>query len=193
MDGDSYAESVCNYIARRYSNRGIELYREVSLGKSIIGKNRRVDIFVLHRPTNRALALECKYQGSSGTTDEKIPYTIDDLRAMRMPACVVYGGDGFSEGVKHMLRACNMAAYCLPESDNPKDIVSTKELDHVLAMRFDWWDIVVKESQRFSAESSELMLPGFEVRPVIARKRRDAKPAAKAVTIPAPLPIADET
>lgn len=192
MDGEnsggSYALSICRYIARHYSQRGIEIYREVALGKSIIGKDRRVDIFVLHRPTNRALAIECKFQNTSGTTDEKIPYTIGDVRAMRMPACVVYGGDGFSDGVLHLLRACEMAARCRPGDDLARS-KDTIELDHILAMTFDWWDLIIERGKRFSPEL-ELLLPGLDLRPVVG-KRRDAKLAA-ATALPVPLARVDE-
>lgn len=109
-----------------------------------------------------------------------------------MPACVVYGGKGFSDGVKHMLRGCEMAAHCLPEPEDPSEKPYTKELDHVLAMNFDWWDIIVKEGKRFMLESLEPMLPGFELQPVIVGKRRDAKSAAKAATIAMRLPVADD-
>jgi hypothetical protein len=75
------------------------------MGKSIIGKNRRIDIFLVEKQTKRAFAIECKYQSSVATADEKIPYTLQDLRAMRVPGCVSYAGNGFSDGVLHMLRA----------------------------------------------------------------------------------------
>lgn len=181
ISGKEYALLICRYIARHYANRGIKLYREVSLGKSIIGKDRRVDILVLHQQTNRALAIECKYQHGHGTADEKIPYTIDDLRAMRMPACVVYAGEGFSKGVLHMLRACNMAAYCLPDESNPKNS-NTKELDHVLAMAFGWWDIVVDDEREFVLDTGTGdELANFALQPVIAPKRRGPKPARRII------------
>jgi hypothetical protein len=179
MSGKQYALLVCRYIALQYSNRGVQLYREVPIGKSIIGKDRKVDIVVLHGATGRALAIECKYQYSSGTTDEKIPYTIEDLRAMRMPGCVVYAGDGFSQGVQHMLRASEMAAYCLPDPDGSRS-ASTRELDHVLAMTFGWWDVVLDESKRFLVDNPA-SLADFELQPLVVGKRRGPKPAQKII------------
>jgi len=82
MTGNEYADLIAAYLVKNFSARGISVYREVSLGKTIIGKNRHVDIFVLHTDSDKALAIECKYQDSAGTVDEKIPYAIQDMNAM---------------------------------------------------------------------------------------------------------------
>jgi hypothetical protein len=127
------------------------VFEEVSVGTSIIGKQRRVDLFVLHPADKKALALECKYQDVSGTADEKIPYALQDLAALRMPSALAYGGVGFSEGVLHLLQASELAAYCLPDDTlrplgrrSGESIDSgTWQLDHILAMAFGWWDVFV--------------------------------------------------
>ena len=142
MTGSEYAKLVANYVVKNYGARGLTVYREVSFGKTIIGKNRRIDIFVTRPGTPDALAIECKYQDSLGTVDEKIPYTLEDIESLRMPACVAYAGQGFSSGILHMLAASPIAAYCLPPIDLSPG-VATRELDHVLAMTFKWWDLVV--------------------------------------------------
>jgi hypothetical protein len=86
-----------------------------------------------------------------GTADEKIPYTLEDLSKLRMPACVVYAGVGFSQGVLHFLQSSELAAYCLPPNDLERnarkkgDIDSgTWQLDHVIAMSFGFWDILLE-------------------------------------------------
>jgi hypothetical protein len=148
MTGAEYANLVASYIVRNFGARGLEIYREVFLGKTVIGKNRRIDILALHRASSRALCIECKFQDKLGTVDEKIPYAIDDLRAMNMPVCLVYAGEGFSEGVLHMLAACPIAASCRPEAglERTRD---TRELDVAIAMAFQWWDLVVEDKPPF--------------------------------------------
>ena len=122
MTGSEYANRIAAYVARRFGTRGLKVYREIRVGKSIIGKNRCLDVFCLCEVTNKAFAIECKFQDSEGTVDEKIPYSLDDLEAMPMAGCIAYAGKGFSEGVLHMLRASTRAAYCLPAADqNPHD------------------------------------------------------------------------
>ena len=68
-----------------------------------------------------------------------------------MPGAVVYAGVGFSEGVLHLLQSSELAAYCLPD-DTLKPLgrrggesidSGTWQLDHVLAMAFGWWDVIV--------------------------------------------------
>jgi hypothetical protein len=130
-------------VAGRFGDRGLKVYREVRIGKSIIGKNRCIDVFCVAERDNKAFAIECKFQESVGTVDEKIPYAIDDLRALPMAGCIAYAGRGFSEGVLHMLRASPHAAYCLPASAQTQSTADTRELDHLLAMHFGWWDVLV--------------------------------------------------
>ncbi|KGJ91574.1 PD-(D/E)XK nuclease superfamily protein [Colwellia psychrerythraea] len=144
MNGTQYANWVGQYIKSNFSNRGVSVFTEVYMGKSIIGKNRRVDILVLDEENNKAVAIECKCQNVSGTADEKVPYTLNDASAMQMDSYVVYGGEGFSKGITHMLEASELACYAMPSDGNENNFnrtASTKELDQLLAMRFSWWDI----------------------------------------------------
>ncbi len=144
ITGHEYANLVADYLHHNFSDRGISIYREVSIGKSIIGKNRRVDMLLTSESQNQAFAIECKFQDSSGTADEKLPYALQNMKALPMGGCIVYAGTGFSVGVLHMLQASEIAAYCLPDSYDPsRSTKDTKELDHVLAMHFQWWDILV--------------------------------------------------
>jgi hypothetical protein len=151
VTGHDYKRRIASYVVAAYWDRGIQVYDEVNMGTSIIGKQRRMDLFVLHPQSGGAIALECKYQDSSGTADEKIPYTLQDLAALRVPSCVVYAGSGFSEGVLHLLQSSELAAYCMPGDDlapaprRSGDSIDsgTWQLDHVLAMTFGWWDVIV--------------------------------------------------
>ncbi|NTV62138.1 MAG: hypothetical protein HGA65_01205 [Oscillochloris sp.] len=148
LTSSAYATLIARYIYQTYQSRGIAIYREVFAGKSIIGKNRRVDILLVCEATSLAYAIECKYQATQGTADEKIPYALDDIRAMRMPGCIVYAGEGWSEGVLHMLRASAFAAYCLP-GETLRSSETTREIDHLLAMNFGWWDVLTGGKQAF--------------------------------------------
>jgi len=143
VTGAAYANLVAFYLARRFGPRGLKVYREIRVGKSIIGKNRCIDVFCVREADSRAFAVECKYQDSLGTVDEKIPYALDDLDALPMPGCISYAGKGFSEGVLHMLRAAPRAAYCLPVAEQNESSDETKELDHLMAAHFGWWDVLV--------------------------------------------------
>jgi hypothetical protein len=157
LTGNQYKKLIAAYMVAAYGDRGIQIYEEVHLGTSMIGKQRRIDLFVLHPASGVALAVECKFQDSPGTVDEKIPYALQDLRAMRMPGVIVYAGAGFSEGVLHLLQSAEDAAYCFPEAplqpigrkQGDRIDCGTWQLDHILAQTFRWWDIVLSERRLF--------------------------------------------
>jgi len=143
VSGADYANLVAAYLSKRFGPRGLKVYREIRVGKSIIGKNRCIDVFCVREADSQAFAIECKFQDSPGTVDEKIPYALDDLAALPMAGCIAYAGKGFSEGVLHMLGAAPRAAYCLPADGQTESTNETRELDHMLATHFGWWDVLV--------------------------------------------------
>lgn len=147
MTGHEYANLIADYVCYNFSDRQIKVYREVYIGKSIIGKNRRIDSLVLCERTHKAFAIECKFQDSPGTADEKIPYSLQDMQVLPMGGCIAYAGVGFSVGVLHMLQASEIAAYCMPAPHSLKSSKDTRELDHLLAMQFQWWDVLVQGKQ----------------------------------------------
>jgi len=147
MTGAEYANLVAAYVSKRFSTRQLKVYREIKVGKTTIGKNRCVDIFCVCESSNKAFAIECKYQDSQGTVDEKVPYALDDLRSMPLDGCIAYAGQGFSDGVLHMLAASRHAAYCLPIADQVETTAQTKELDHLLAAHFGWWDVLIEKKK----------------------------------------------
>ena len=59
-----------------------------------------------------------------------------------MAGCIAYAGKGFSEGVLHMLGSAPRAAYCLPVDGQTESSAETRELDHMLATHFGWWDVL---------------------------------------------------
>ena len=154
LSGKEYADLVASYILKNFGARGLTVYREVSMGKTIIGKNRHVDILVLREATSTVLAIECKYQDTLGTVDEKIPYAIQDMQAMGVPVCLAYAGSGFSSGILHMLAACPIAAQCLP-GPTLEPSRETREMDIALAMAFSFWDLVVAHKKPFALPQVE--------------------------------------
>lgn len=151
MTGNQYRDLIASYIHHNYGPHGLVVYVEITLGKTVIGKDRYIDVFVI-RPDDRkaiAIAIECKYQDSMGSVDEKIPYALLDLQALWVPGCLVYAGKGWSRGVLHSLEADRLAAYCLPDNDKLHKTKMTRELDHMLASVFGFWDLVLPAAKRF--------------------------------------------
>ena len=77
-----------------------------------------------------------------------------------MAGCIAYAGKGFSAGVLHMLRASTRAAYCLPIANQGDASPETKELDHLLAMHFGWWDVFVGKKKPVSTASASAAANG---------------------------------
>jgi len=148
MRGNDYRDLIAEYLVENFGDAGLLVYTEVSLGKTIIGKDRRVDVFVHHSHDRTALAIECKFQGSQGTTDEKIPYALQDLEASRVPGCLAYAGSGWSRGILHTLEASPLAAYCMPTSTLARS-KATRELDHVVAATFGLWEHIIPKRRLF--------------------------------------------
>lgn len=177
MKGGEYRDRIAAYVHAAFGAHGLVVYTEVPLGKTVIGKARHIDVFVLRPSDQRALGLECKRQNTSGTTDEKIPYALEDLAAMWIPGALVYAGAGWSTGVLHTLASSRLAVFCDPAEDLARTS-ATLELDHVLASVFGLWDQVIPAERRFAADP-QLSLPGAPLARVHApavsnkpRKRR---------------------
>ena len=178
LSGKEYADLVASYILKNFGARGLTVYREVSMGKTIIGKNRHLDILVLREATSTVLAIECKYQDTLGTVDEKIPYAIQDMQAMGVPVCLAYAGAGFSSGILHMLAACPIAAQCLPGAALEPSR-ETREMDIALAMAFSFWDLVVAHKKPFALPTPLAETPAPATTP----------PPALPAAAPAPLAL----
>lgn len=149
ISGHQYRDVIAAYVHHQYSEHGLVVYREVNLGKTIIGKDRQIDVFV-HRPIDqKAIAIECKYQDVPGTADEKIPYALQDLAALWVPGCLVYAGHGWSRGVLHQLEGSRLAAHCMPERPGLARSKGTRELDYILAATFGLWEQILPPGKRF--------------------------------------------
>jgi hypothetical protein len=159
VTGHEYRDRIAAYVHDNFRHYGLVVYTEVELGKTIIGKRRRLDVFIRKEDDRLALGLECKFQATNGTTDEKIPYALADLDAMWIPGCLVYAGQGWSKGILHTLEGSRNAVFCDPPERGHRDPSKTVELDYVLASVFGLWELVVSD-QRLFEQDRQLMLPG---------------------------------
>lgn len=82
---------------------GLQARNQVRVAKRIWGADRYIDVVVTEKESRQSLGIECKYQGSSGSAEEKIPTTIDDIEAWPIPGIVVIYGEGFSDRMRAYL------------------------------------------------------------------------------------------
>lgn len=88
---------------------GLDVETEVYVGRRIWGARRRIDIVVTDRAQRRSLGIEAKYQKSAGSAEEKIPSTIEDIRAWPIPGMVCFYGPGFSGNMRAFLLSSGKA------------------------------------------------------------------------------------
>ena len=113
MPGKATAVSSGKDLQERVAALGRDLglgaSTEVQVGRRVWGARRRIDVVLKHPETRVSLGVECKYQGGSGSAEEKIPATIEDIRVWPIRGIVVYEGQGFTANMKSYLLSTGMA------------------------------------------------------------------------------------
>ena len=74
------------------------------IGTNIYEKQRRVD-FIVHHPTRlpNDLVIQCKWQASSGSVEEKYPFELMNIALDNIDAIILLDGGGYSHGAKKWL------------------------------------------------------------------------------------------
>ena len=98
--------SACADVAR---SLGLQVETEVYVGRRIWGARRRIDVVVSDPGQRRSIGIEVKYQRSAGSAEEKIPSTIEDIRAWPIPGIVCFYGPGFSGHMRSFLLSSGKA------------------------------------------------------------------------------------
>jgi hypothetical protein len=87
----------------------LDVRTEVKVARRLWGAVRQIDVIVSDRASRRSLGIECKFQGSSGSAEEKIPATVQDIAAWPIPGIVVFEGEGFSKNMRAFLYSTGKA------------------------------------------------------------------------------------
>ena len=88
---------------------GLTARTQYKCARRIWCAERRIDIVLTHAESRKRLGVECKFQGGTGSAEEKIPATIQDIEAWPIPGIVVFSGEGFSPNMKSFLIASGKA------------------------------------------------------------------------------------
>ena len=83
---------------------GLEVETQVVMGDRIWGPRRHVDVVLSKTDSERIIGIECKYQRQSGSVEEKIPLTVEDIEDWPIRGIVVIHGEGFSRDFVPFLR-----------------------------------------------------------------------------------------
>ena len=83
---------------------GLEYQEQVKVGRRLWGAVRNIDVVLTHpEPPHLRLGIECKFQGTTGTAEEKIPAIVSDIDAWPIRGIVVISGKGFSPNMRYYL------------------------------------------------------------------------------------------
>ena len=78
--------------------------RQLEIGKDIYGKNRRVD-FILYHPRlwEDCLVIQCKWQASRGSVEEKYPFEVLSIAQNEFDTIIILDGGGYTAGARQWL------------------------------------------------------------------------------------------
>lgn len=96
-------------VAELGRSLGLDVRTQVRVGRRLWGAVREIDVVLTEPSLWRSLGIECKFQGTSGSAEEKIPATIRDIEAWPIPGLVVYDGRGFSANMRSYLLSTGKA------------------------------------------------------------------------------------
>jgi hypothetical protein len=105
----SGGDALCKSVVALAAGLGLQAREQFRCGRRIWGAERYIDVVLTHVESRRRLGVECKYQGTAGSAEEKIPATIQDIAAWPIAGLVVFSGDGFSSNIKSFLIASGHA------------------------------------------------------------------------------------
>ena len=79
--------------------------RQCPTGRDIYGKRRRVDFILYHsRKWPDSLVIQCKWQASSGSVEDKYPFEVLSIQLDGYPAIILLDGGGYTVGAAQWLK-----------------------------------------------------------------------------------------
>lgn len=104
-------DELKNRVADLAKNLGLKVDTEVVAARRLWGAKRHIDVVVTQEKTGKNLGIECKFQGGSGSAEEKIPATVSDIESWPIPGIVVIDGEGFSSNMQGYLMATGKVVW----------------------------------------------------------------------------------
>ncbi len=131
--GSNYEAIIEMCIKRSCEKNQLTAISQATVGDKPGGGKHRVDweIFRTSEPNIRGL-ISCKFQGTSGTAEEKIAYeVIKLLHSMKIDSrykksWIIMGGEGWSSGMRGFVN--NHLAEWIPAMKDKVEILTTDQL-----------------------------------------------------------------
>jgi hypothetical protein len=131
--GSNYEAIIEMCIKRSCEKNNLEATSQANVGIKPGGGKHRVDWEIIDKadPNSRGL-ISCKFQGTSGTAEEKMAYeVIKLLHAMKLDSrykksWIIMGGEGWSTGMREFIK--NHLSEWIPEMGGKISILTTDQL-----------------------------------------------------------------
>jgi hypothetical protein len=131
--GSNYESIIEMCIKRSCLKNNLQAIQQSYVGIKPGGGKHRVDWEVVdQKNADRRGLISCKYQGSSGTAEEKIVYeVIKLLHAMKLDfrykkSWIIMGGEGWSSGMRIFVK--DHLAEWIPDIKGKLEILTTDQL-----------------------------------------------------------------
>lgn len=131
--GSNYEAIIELCIKRSCERNNLEAISQATIGLKPGGGKHRVDWEIIDKqdPNSRGL-ISCKYQGTSGTAEEKVAYeVIKLLHAMKnderyKKSWIIMGGEGWSIGMREFIK--NHLNEWIPQMKDKVIVLTTDQL-----------------------------------------------------------------
>ena len=131
--GSNYEAIIEMCIKRSCEKNNLEATSQTNVGIKPGGGKHRIDWEIIDKtnPNSRGL-ISCKFQGTTGTAEEKIAYeVIKLLHAMKLDSrykksWIIMGGEGWSPGMREFIK--NHLGEWIPEMRDRVIVMTTDQL-----------------------------------------------------------------
>lgn len=144
-----FERKVLTYVKEQFPDCTVK--REVTVGRTIFGRRRRLDGVVISPDGTKMLGLEIKLQNTPGTSEEKMVFAHDDAKACPLETLIVYGGDGWGDGALAYLRGNK---YAVEFNEDPN------QLRMAVGIRLGFFDVIDGEEIVLNAENDNAGIQG---------------------------------
>ena len=98
-----------NHTEQAFENRhsigGKQYIKQARIGTSIYETKRKCDVLVINKEKfPDGLVIECKWQQSSGSVDEKYPFAVFNILKIGVPTIILLDGGGYKKQAMEWLK-----------------------------------------------------------------------------------------
>lgn len=131
--GSNYEAIIEMCIKRSCEKNNLEAISQANIGIKPGGGRHRVDWEIIDKEDSNSRGLiSCKYQGTSGTAEEKMAYeVIKLLHTMKIDSrykksWIIMGGEGWSNGMREFIK--NHLGDWIPGMRDKVEVLTTDQL-----------------------------------------------------------------